>query len=233
MLVRLLLCSALQLATWSTTFVLASAGSISSSPNLVDIDSYFRPDECKKIAQRGQMLQMHYQGWWSIDGSDDTFFGQSLQEDGSGKPLQFTLGKGEVIKGWEDGVAGMCVGEKRVVIVPPALAFGEKDGGGHIPSGATLKLDLELLGAQDVFNRNSKRAAHTKSMKKVFDRLDFNSDGKLSQDELYRHISNDGQGHVDFASELMDVLHGPQFSKSDKDGDGLLSFAEWHPHGEL
>ncbi len=92
-------------------------------------------------AKPGTMVTVDYTGWLS----DGTQFDSSV---GSGQPFQFALGQGEVIPGWDQGVAGMKVGGKRRLVIPPALGYGDQGAGGVIPPGAVLIFDVELLGVQ-------------------------------------------------------------------------------------
>ena len=75
---------------------------------------------------------------------DGTVFDASDKHGGD--PIEFVLGKQMVIKGWDEGVAGMQVGEKRKLVIPPTLAYGEQGAGGVIPPNATLTFDIELVG---------------------------------------------------------------------------------------
>lgn len=61
------------------------------------------------------------------------------------KPFSFVLGKGEVIRGWDEGLVDMCPGEKRTLIIPPDMGYGDRGAGGAIPGGATLKFDVECV----------------------------------------------------------------------------------------
>jgi FKBP-type peptidyl-prolyl cis-trans isomerase FkpA len=91
------------------------------------------------------MAVVQYTGWLYEDAAADhkgKKFDSSLD---SGKPFSFPLGTGSVIKGWDQGVVGMQVGESRRLVIPPDLAYGDSGAGGVIPPGATLVFDVELV----------------------------------------------------------------------------------------
>ena len=93
----------------------------------------------------GQICVMHYTGWLYQDGVKGKKFDSSLDR---GQPFEFTIGRGQVIGGWDEGVASMKVGGKRTLIIPPALGYGARGAGGVIPPNATLMFDVELLGVK-------------------------------------------------------------------------------------
>jgi peptidylprolyl isomerase len=92
---------------------------------------------------RGQTCVMHYTGWLWVNNAKAAKFDSSHDR---GKPFEFPLGMGRVIKGWDEGVASMQVGGKRTLLIPPALGYGDRGAGGVIPPGATLLFEVELLG---------------------------------------------------------------------------------------
>ncbi|MGA2636782.1 FKBP-type peptidyl-prolyl cis-trans isomerase [Methylocella sp.] len=96
-------------------------------------------------AKPGQTVTVHYTGWLYEGGKKGAKFDSSLDR---GQPFSFTLGNGDVIKGWDEGVAGMKVGGKRTLIIPPELGYGARGAGGVIPPNATLIFDVELLGVK-------------------------------------------------------------------------------------
>jgi peptidylprolyl isomerase len=91
----------------------------------------------------GQQCSMHYTGWLWEGGKKGAKFDSSLDR---GRPFSFQLGVGQVIKGWDEGVASMKVGGKRTLVIPAALGYGARGAGGVIPPNATLLFEVELLG---------------------------------------------------------------------------------------
>ena len=89
----------------------------------------------------GQQVLVHYTGWLE----DGTMFDSSLTR---GQPFDFTIGLGQVIPGWDEGVSTMKIGGKRQLVIPADLGYGEQGAGGSIPPGATLIFEVELLGIQ-------------------------------------------------------------------------------------
>jgi len=93
----------------------------------------------------GQTCVMHYTGWLYENGAKGRKFDSSVDR---GQPFEFQIGRGMVIKGWDEGVATMKVGGKRTLIIPAELGYGARGAGGVIPPNATLMFDVELLAVK-------------------------------------------------------------------------------------
>jgi peptidylprolyl isomerase len=88
---------------------------------------------------------MHYTGWLYENGARGKKYDSSVDR---GQPFEFSIGVGQVIRGWDEGVASMKVGGKRTLIIPPHLGYGPRGAGGVIPPNATLMFEVELLGVR-------------------------------------------------------------------------------------
>jgi len=193
----------------------------------LQIDYVHVPENCEKKASNGQMLTMHYTGTLE----DGTKFDSSYDRS---EPFKFQIGVGQVIRGWEEGVLGMCVGEKRKLIVPPEMGYGEQGAGEIIPGGATLHFDIELLETED-----------GPPPVNVFKQIDGDSDNNLSREELSTYLKQQveameaaGGEQAQQAREMLkdqDKLVEEIFSHEDKDKDGFISHAEFSgpKHDEL
>ena len=94
-------------------------------------------------AKDGAHVKVHYTGWLWQDGVAGRKFDSSKDR---GQPFDFPLGAGHVIRGWDEGVAGMKVGGTRQLLIPPEMGYGARGAGGVIPPNATLLFEVELLG---------------------------------------------------------------------------------------
>ena len=113
--------------------------------NVTDLKIIDQKQGAGAEAVAGKTVIVHYTGWLYDPANAD---GHGKKFDSSidrGVPFGFFLGSGKVIKGWDEGVAGMKVGGKRTLIIPPQKAYGERGAGGVIPPNATLLFDVELI----------------------------------------------------------------------------------------
>ncbi|KAK9069380.1 hypothetical protein SSX86_011283 [Deinandra increscens subsp. villosa] len=119
----------------AATFVSAKK---SSDVTELQIGVKHKPTSCEIQAHKGDRIKVHYRGKLT----DGTVFDSSFER---GDPIEFELGSGQVIKGWDQGLLGMCVGEKRKLKIPAKMGYGEQGSPPTIPGGATLIFDTELV----------------------------------------------------------------------------------------
>lgn len=124
-----------------------------SSPQVTDIKMVDLVKTDVKVgdgteATAGKMVSVHYTGWLYDEKAADKHGTKFDSSRDRGQPFQFALGGGQVIKGWDQGVAGMKIGGQRTLVIPAELGYGARGAGGVIPPNATLIFDVELLGVQ-------------------------------------------------------------------------------------
>jgi len=204
-----------------------SANSFDVSEQL-QVKTFFMPENCDAKSKNGDTLSMHYTGKLT----DGTKFDSSLDRN---KPFKFTLGNGEVIKGWDEGLQNMCIGEKRSLIIPPELGYGSQNMG-PIPADSTLHMDVELidiLEEDDGTEEDDAESPHS-----LFIRVDTDEDGLLSQDEVSEFIK-ESQREISNGHEMSEREHNEIiadiFSQEDVNKDGFISLEEFgNPaHDEL
>jgi len=193
----------LALAAAAATFTAANAADLK-------IDVEYLPEECDQKSKKGDHLWMHYTG--SIDESSATGEKGKVFDSSKfrNKPFDFPLGGGRVIKGWDEGLLDMCVGEKRVLTIPPELGYGTGGAGNDIPGGATLKFEVECvrIGA----------AAEAEPEPNIFADMDADEDGFISYAEMEAWFKE---------QRNQDEIPKGLWENEDKDGDMKISWEEF------
>ena len=105
----------------------------------IDVTKEIPASECKVKASKGDVVSVHYTGKLL---SNEKVFDSSINR---GVPIEFVLGYGQVIEGWEKGILGMCIGEERNLFIPSSMAYGKRGAGGVIPADADLLFETELV----------------------------------------------------------------------------------------
>jgi len=100
------------------------------------------------VANDGDVVQVNYTGWLYDAAAKDHHGKEFDSSEENGEPISFTLGAGEVIAGWDQGIRGMHVGGKRTLVIPARLAYGGHGAGDAVPPNATLVFDVELVGVR-------------------------------------------------------------------------------------
>jgi len=205
-------------------FILAVAACTYAEEEL-KIETVFKPEECEKVSKNGDMLSMDYTGTLE----DGTKFDSSVDRK---QPFNFQLGVGQVVKGWDQGLLDMCVGEKRKLIVPPSLGYGEQGAGEVIPGGATLHFDVEMLSINEA-----------PPPQNVFKMVDSDNDQMISREEIQSYLTTQleqqksemPEGQMDEMLQNQDKLIEEIFQHEDADKDGFISHEEFSgpKHDEL
>ncbi|XP_031565497.1 FK506-binding protein 2-like [Actinia tenebrosa] len=119
--------------------LIAASSSEAKRKDDLEIVVEYKPASCSRKARTGDVVSVHYTGMLE----NGKMFDSSLTE--GREPIKFELGRGRVIRGWEEGIKGMCVGEKRKLIIPPHLGYGKQGAANVIPPDSYLIFTTELI----------------------------------------------------------------------------------------
>ncbi|CAH2034923.1 unnamed protein product, partial [Iphiclides podalirius] len=204
---------------------LAGATFAGSEVKELKVDVVSVPEGCSVKSKHGDMLTMHYTG--TLD--DGHKFDSSYDRD---QPFTFQIGVGQVIKGWDQGLLDMCVGEKRKLTIPSSLGYGERGAGNVIPPHATLHFEVELINIGD-----------SPPTTNVFKEIDADQDNMLSREEVSEYLKKqmvpaDGAEMSEDIKQMLeshDKLVEEIFQHEDKDKNGFISHEEFSgpKHDEL
>lgn len=188
--------------------------------NELEIEVLVESENCDRKTKKGDVLTMHYSG--ILD--DGKPFDSSYDRK---EPFKFQVGVGQVIRGWDEGLLDMCIGEKRRLTIPPHLAYGETGAGDRIPPKATLLFEVELMGIED-----------GPTPVNVFNEIDANSDNQLTRQEVSDYLKKQMQAaqpgeFSDYPDQ--DKLVEDIFQHEDRDKNGVISHEEFSgpKHDEL
>ncbi|XP_039763323.1 FK506-binding protein 2 [Pararge aegeria] len=211
----------------SVLVMLALAGATFAGPEVTElkVDVVSVPEGCSTKSKNGDMLTMHYTGTLDNGNKFDSSFDRE-------QPFTFQIGVGQVIKGWDQGLLDMCVGEKRKLTIPASLGYGERGAGNVIPPHATLHFEVELINIGD-----------SPPTTNVFKEIDADKDNMLSREEVSDYLKKQmvPEDGAEVSEDIKQMLEGHDklveeiFQHEDKDKNGFISHEEFSgpKHDEL
>ncbi|XP_063372880.1 uncharacterized protein LOC134660925 isoform X2 [Cydia amplana] len=226
---------------------LAGATFAGSEVTELKVENVYVPEGCTTKSKNGDMLTMHYTG--TLD--DGHKFDSSFDRD---QPFSFQIGVGQVIKGWDQGLLDMCVGEKRKLTIPSHLGYGERGAGNVIPAHATLHFEVELINIGDsppttnVFkeidaDKDAQLSREEVSIQLAFQAMDTDGDQELSREEVSEYLKKQmtASEGAEMSEDIKNMLESHDklveeiFQHEDKDKNGFISHEEFSgpKHDEL
>uniref|UniRef100_A0A2K5E8R8 peptidylprolyl isomerase n=1 Tax=Aotus nancymaae TaxID=37293 RepID=A0A2K5E8R8_AOTNA len=189
--------------------------------DVVEIKTLSRPSEtCNETTKLGDFVRYHY-NCSLLDGT------QLFTSHDYGAPQEATLGANKVIEGLDMGLQGMCVGERRQLIVPPHLAHGE-NGARGVPGSAVLQFEVELVSREDGLPTGYLFVWHEDPPANLFEDMDLNKDGEVPPEEFSTFIKaqvSEGKGRL-MPGQDPEKTIGDMFQNQDRNQDGKITVEE-------
>merc|ERR1711973_972708 len=190
----------------------------------VKIDVLSKPEACDIIAKNGDTISMKYKGnLYDVTTKEiGKEFDSNHDRPGT---FDFKLGAGQVIQGWEKGIPGMCVGEKRKLTIPPQLAYGDAGFSDLIPPKSTLVFEIELVDTKAGSDAQDHPHDHEGDS---FAAIDTNGDKQITSEEMAAYIKKfNEEGSEADKFDNIDTIVGEIFQEDDKNKDGVISLDEY------
>uniref|UniRef100_A0A3B3QE49 peptidylprolyl isomerase n=1 Tax=Paramormyrops kingsleyae TaxID=1676925 RepID=A0A3B3QE49_9TELE len=188
----------------------------------VQINTSFRPKVCDTRSKKGDFVKYHY----NASLMDGTFIDSTYRY---GKTYNIVLGAGQVVLGMEMGLQDMCVGEKRTLIIPPHLAYGERGVDGEVPGSAVLAFDIELIDMEEGLPDGYMFVWKENVSPSLFAEMDKNKDAIVEATEFSDYILqqvNEGKGRLAPGFDPHRIIEN-MFTNQDRDGDGKITENEF------
>ncbi|XP_048880456.1 peptidyl-prolyl cis-trans isomerase FKBP9-like [Brienomyrus brachyistius] len=188
----------------------------------VQITTSFRPDVCDTRSKKGDFVKYHY----NASLMDGTFIDSTYRYE---KTYNIVLGAGQVVLGMEMGLQDMCVGEKRTLVIPPHLAYGERGVDGEVPSSAVLAFDIELIDMEEGLPEGYMFVWKENISPSLFEDMDKNKDARVEPTEFSDYILqqvNEGKGRLAPGFDPHSIIEN-MFTNQDRNGDGKITENEF------
>ncbi|XP_043918938.1 peptidyl-prolyl cis-trans isomerase FKBP9 isoform X2 [Protopterus annectens] len=188
----------------------------------VQIKTTYKPDTCSVLTKKGDFVKYHFNA--------SLMDGTSLDSTHNyGKTYNIVLGSGQVVLGMDIGLHDMCIGEKRTVIIPPHLGYGEQGIDGEVPGSAVLIFDIELVELVEGLPEGYMFIWNEEVSSDLFNEIDQNHDGEILPDEFSGYISQQvslGRGKLAPGFDPLKIIAN-MFTNQDRNGDGKITEEEF------
>nr|XP_046273672.1 peptidyl-prolyl cis-trans isomerase FKBP9 isoform X2 [Scatophagus argus] len=187
-----------------------------------EITVTYRPEECDKTTKKGDFIKYHYNASLMDSTSIDSTYNY-------GKTYNIVLGANQVVPGMEDGLMEMCVGEKRHLVIPPHLGYGERGVTDEVPGSAVLVFDVELMDIEEGLPEGYMFIWNDDVSADLFSEMDKDNNKLVEPSEFTDYIMrqvNEGKGRLAPGFDPYRIIDN-MFSNQDRNGDGKITEAEF------
>lgn len=187
-----------------------------------DVTVTFKPDECNKETKKGDFVKYHYNASLMDGSSIDSTYNY-------GKTYNIVLGANQVVPGMEDGLMGMCVGEKRHLVIPPHLGYGERGVTDEVPGSAVLVFDVELVEVEEGLPEGYMFIWNEEVSPDLFSEMDKDKNGQVEASEFTDYIMRqvaEGKGRLAPGFDPYRIIDN-MFSNQDRNSDGKITEDEF------